>query len=107
MRRTLAELPIEILGLADMDGNAPPVPEDGRTPLENARQKAHAYFENLPQELQPGIHVRTVGGKYQRNVETCSALSGRNPSKIGITPSFSSRSRISRLRIVQPTSWTP
>lgn len=85
MRRTLAELPIEILGLADMDGNAPPVPEDGKTPLENARQKAHAYykafgvpvfscdsglyFEDLPQNLQPGVHVRTVGGKYLTDEE--------------------------------------
>lgn len=80
MRRTLAELPIEILGLADMDREAPQVPEDGGTPLENARQKAWAYykafgisvfscdsglyFEDLPEQLQPGVHVRTVGGRY-------------------------------------------
>ena len=53
--------------------------------LENARQKALCYydfyripvfscdsglyFEGLPQELQPGIHVRTVGGKYLTDEE--------------------------------------
>ena len=79
MRRRLGELDLEILGLGDMDRKAPPVPEDGNTPLENARQKALAYydffqvplfscdsglyFQGLPDELQPGVHVRTVGGK--------------------------------------------
>ena len=79
MRRRLSELDIEVLGLADMDREAPNPSEDGSTPLENARQKALCYydfyqmpvfscdsglyFEDLPQELQPGIHVRTVGGK--------------------------------------------
>ena len=79
MRRRLSELDIEVLGLADMDREAPSPSEDGSTPLENARQKALCYydfyqipvfscdsglyFEDLPQELQPGIHVRTVGGK--------------------------------------------
>lgn len=80
MRRKLAELDLEILGLSDMEQKAPPVPEDGNTPLENARQKALAYydffrvplfscdsglyFEGLPDALQPGVHVRTVGGKH-------------------------------------------
>ena len=45
MRRRLAELDLEILGLEDMDKEAPYVPENGRTPLENARQKAFAYYE--------------------------------------------------------------
>lgn len=79
MRRRLSELDIEVLGLADMDREAPSPSEDGSTPLENARQKALCYydfyqipvfscdsglyFEDLPQELQPGIHVRNVGGK--------------------------------------------
>ncbi|MCI8787969.1 MAG: hypothetical protein HFH92_02450 [Lachnospiraceae bacterium] len=79
MRRRLADLDLEILGLGDMDRKAPKVPEDGNSPLENARQKALAYydffgipvfscdsglyFEGLPQELQPGVHVRTVQGR--------------------------------------------
>lgn len=92
MRRRAAGLDIEILGLEDMDRKAPPVPEDGRTPLENARQKALAYydffqmplfscdsglyFENVPDELQPGIHVRTVNGKYLTDEEMLQYYSG-------------------------------
>ena len=82
MRRALADLPvfIEILGLRDMGREAPVVSETGKSPLENARQKALAYydfyqmpvfscdsglyFEGLPDEVQPGVHVRTVNGKY-------------------------------------------
>ncbi len=57
----------------------PQIEETGTTPLENARIKALAYynalkipvfscdtglyFDGLPQELQPGIHVRTVRGR--------------------------------------------
>ncbi len=56
----------------------PEVCEDGKTPLENARQKAIAYynefhmpvfscdsglyFDNVPDEIQPGVHVRRVNG---------------------------------------------
>ena len=85
MRRRLAELDLEILGLEDMDKEAPYVPENGRTPLENARQKAFAYYEafgipvfscdsglyfqGVPEEVQPGVHVRTVGGKYLTDEE--------------------------------------
>lgn len=45
MRRRLADLDLEILGLGDMDRKAPKVPEDGNSPLENARQKALAYYD--------------------------------------------------------------
>lgn len=92
MRSRASGLDLEILGLADMDRKAPPVPEDGRTPLENARQKALAYydfykvplfscdsglyFENVPEEQQPGIHVRTVGGKYLTDDEMLAYYSG-------------------------------
>jgi len=71
---------IEIISLKDLNTEIPQVPEYGSTPLENARQKAAAYykafhmpvfscdsglyFENVPNEVQPGIHVRTVNGKY-------------------------------------------
>lgn len=80
MRSRLSGLNLDIIGLMDMEGAPPSVPEDGSTPLENARQKALAYFaayhrpvfscdsglyfENVPEEIQPGVHVRTVGGKY-------------------------------------------
>lgn len=85
MRRRLAELDLEILGLKDMGGEIPSVPEDGMTPLENARQKACAYykafgipvfscdsglyFEGVPEEIQPGVHVRMVKGKYLTDEE--------------------------------------
>ena len=85
MRRRLAGLNLEILGLADMEGGIPQAPEDGTTPLENAGQKALAYykyykmpvfscdsglyFDNVCEEDQPGVHVRTVGGRYLTDQE--------------------------------------
>lgn len=81
----LKGLDFEILSLRDMEGEVPEVPEDGNTPLENARQKAHTYykaygipvfscdsglyFDNVPEEDQPGVHVRTVKGKYLTDQE--------------------------------------
>ena len=85
MRERLSGLNLEIIGLTDMKEAPPQVPEDGSTPLENARQKALAYFEaywrpvfscdsglyfeGVPEEIQPGVHVRTVGGKYLTDEE--------------------------------------
>lgn len=82
MRTRLEQLQIELLGLQDLIAEGrkvPKVPEDGNTPLENARQKAVAYYEafgmpvfscdsglyfdNVPDEVQPGVHVRNVKGK--------------------------------------------
>lgn len=82
MRIRLAQLDIELLGLKDLmaEGKSiPQVPEDGNTPLENARQKAVAYykafgmpvfscdsglyFDDVPDEVQPGVHVRNRNGK--------------------------------------------
>lgn len=83
MQNRLSELDIELLSLKDLRTQGieiPDVPETGNTPLENARQKAHAYyeafhmpvfscdsglyFEDVPEEIQPGVHVRTVNGMY-------------------------------------------
>lgn len=80
MRRTLFSLNIEIMGLNDLNKKVPEVEESGNSPLENARIKAMAYykefnmpvfscdsglyFENLPDEIQPGIHVRVKNGVY-------------------------------------------
>ena len=83
MQRRLEPLPIELVGLNDLRAQGveiPNVPETGNTPLENARQKALAYyesfrmpvfscdsglyFEDVPEEIQPGVHVRTVNGVY-------------------------------------------
>jgi 8-oxo-dGTP diphosphatase len=75
MRDWLSDLPIHISGL---DEHAPPVPEDGKTPLENARQKAVAYFQTyrrpvfscdsglvltgVPDRKNPGVHARRPEG---------------------------------------------
>lgn len=79
MRRVLAGLPVRVIGPSDLSLSLPAVLESGATPQENARIKAETcfraferpvfacdsglYFENLPDELQPGVHVRRVGGK--------------------------------------------
>lgn len=79
MRESLKGLDIEIIGLRDMDKSPPNVDESGSSPLENARIKALSYyrfygipvfsldsglfFENVPDDLQPGVHVRNVACK--------------------------------------------
>lgn len=79
MRETLRPLDLEILGLRDMEKAPPEVAENGSDPLENACEKALAYyrfygvpvfscdsglyFDGCPDEEQPGIHVRNIGGK--------------------------------------------
>ncbi len=79
MRKALAGLPIELIGLAELGAPVPDVEETGRSPLENAMAKARAYHaalhravfscdsglycEGLPEELQPGVHVRHVNGR--------------------------------------------
>lgn len=84
MKKRLKELDIEIIGLKDVDcctlqKEELDIPEQGATPLENARQKAQTYYKRfgipvfscdsglfiygLPDELQPGLHVWTRNGK--------------------------------------------
>lgn len=85
MQKKLLDFGIEVVGLKDIRCEIPVVPEDGKTPLENARQKATAYyqafripvfscdsglyFDNVPDNIQPGIHVRTMNGKYLTDEE--------------------------------------
>ena len=94
MKRRLENLDkkIDIIGFKDLNKEIPQVPEDGSTPLENARQKAFAYYkafhipvfscdsglylDNVPDEVQPGVHVRTVNGKYLTDKEMISYYSG-------------------------------
>ena len=95
MRNRLEQLDIELIGLNDLrvDGkNVPEVKEDGNTPLENARLKAMAYYEafqipvfscdsglyfdNVPDEVQPGVHVRNVNGKCLSDDEMIDYYSG-------------------------------
>ncbi|MDE7266988.1 MAG: hypothetical protein K2N89_05940 [Lachnospiraceae bacterium] len=79
MRRRVSVLGITIYGFNELNMELPKVPETGKSPLENAIQKAKAYFEilkvplfscdsglyfdNVPDEIQPGVNVRTVNGK--------------------------------------------
>ncbi len=79
MKIRLKPLGINLIGLEDLKKEGytvPSVPETGNTPLENARQKAMAYyqvfkmpvfscdsglyFDEVPDEIQPGVHVRNV-----------------------------------------------
>ena len=81
MKKRLEILGIELTGLNDLKEKGAVIPEvceDGKTPLENARQKAIAYynefhmpvfscdsglyFDNVPDEIQPGrSEERRVG----------------------------------------------
>lgn len=82
MRSRLEQLDIGLIGLNDLrvkGYSIPEVLENGDTPLENARQKALAYYEafhmpvfscdsglyfdTVPDEVQPGVHVRNVNGR--------------------------------------------
>ena len=81
MKRRLDNLGIELIGLNEIKAQGkviPSVVEDGTTPLENARKKAMAYYEafripvfscdsglffdDIPEEIQPSVHVRTING---------------------------------------------
>lgn len=80
--RELSGLGVEIIGLPD---GAPDVPEAGKTPFENAREKALAYYDafgmpvfsadsglyidGLQDELQPGVHIRRPRGRYLNDDE--------------------------------------
>lgn len=82
MKSRLEKIDIELIGLSDLKAEGKSiqeVSENGNTPLENARLKALAYYEafqmpvfscdsglyfdNVPDEIQPGVHVRNVNGK--------------------------------------------
>lgn len=95
MRSRLEKAGIELIGLEDIRAQGkliPAVPENGSTPLENARLKALAYykafqmpvfscdsglyFDNVPDEVQPGIHVRNVNGKYLSDEEMIEYYTG-------------------------------
>lgn len=82
MKSRLEKINIELISLNDLKEVGkiiPEVAESGDTPLENARLKALAYYEafqmpvfscdsglyfdNVPDNVQPGVHVRNVNGK--------------------------------------------
>lgn len=95
MRNRLEQLDIELIGLNDLRAEGkiiPEVIEDGNTPFENARLKAMAYYEafqipvfscdsglyfdNVPDEVQPGVYVRNVNGKCLSDDEMIDYYSG-------------------------------
>lgn len=95
MKNRLEQLDLEIISLNDLRAEGrivPKVTEDGNTPLENARLKAMAYYEafqipvfscdsglyfdNIPDEVQPGVHVRNVNGKCLSDDEMIDYYSG-------------------------------
>lgn len=95
MRSRLKQLDIELIGLDDLRAEGKTIPqvvEDGKSPLENARLKAIAYYEafhipvfscdsglyfdNVPEAIQPGVHVRNVNGKCLTDDEMIDYYSG-------------------------------
>ncbi len=94
MRKRLDSLgmDLEVMGLKDLGTEVPSIPEDGATPLENAERKARAYYaafhipvfscdsglyiDGIPEELQPGVHVRRVNGKILNDEEMLAYYSG-------------------------------
>lgn len=86
MKKYLEDLKqLEIIGLKDLPYEWKEPEESGSVPMENARQKALCYYktchipvfsadsglfiEGLPEEEQPGVHVRRVGGKNLTDAE--------------------------------------
>ena len=85
MREYLEGMDIEISGLRELNISFAEPEECGNNPLENARQKAEFYYsilkkpvfscdsglyiEGLPEEEQPGVHVRNVNGKRLTDAE--------------------------------------
>lgn len=92
MKKRLKALDLEIIGLKDLGKTVPDVPENGKTPLENARKKAYTYYEafqmpvfscdsglyfdNVPDDIQPGVHVRNLNGKTLSDEEMLLYYSG-------------------------------
>ena len=79
MKQVLDKLSIDMIGLRDLNTRIPEVEETGNDPLENAVLKAHTYYDtfhlpvfscdsglyfgDLSPDLQPGTHIRRVGGR--------------------------------------------
>lgn len=104
MQRRLSGLPVEIISVKELGSLLPPVEEDGATPLQNAVKKAGAYyrkfgipvfscdsglyFDHLPEELQPGVHVRRVHGRNLSDDEMIRYYSGLAESYGSLTARY-------------------
>lgn len=101
MKNAVESLDIELIGLDDIDSELPSIVENGKTPLENAKIKAKAYYEafrmpvfscdsglyfdELQENEQPGLHVRRVNGKELTDdemIEYYGALAEQHGGKI-------------------------
>jgi len=85
MRRNLETIGIEVLGLNDLEGKLPHIAEDGQEPLDNAKQKALAYYKTFgipvfsldsglyfidePHLEQPGTYIRRYTGNEMDDME--------------------------------------
>ena len=97
----MTKVGLDMIGLSDLEQPLPDITEAGRTPLENAEIKAKAYyaafhmpvfscdsglyFEELPDEEQPGLFVRRVGGKELTDdemIEYYGSLAARHGGKL-------------------------
>lgn len=79
MRNMLQGLNIEIVDPSDINIKVDKVVESGNSPVENAQIKAMAYYnatkmpsfscdsglfiDGIPDDIQPGVHIRRVNGK--------------------------------------------
>ena len=89
MREYLIGLDVEVIGLNDVRGPVPKVEENGVSPAENAEIKARAYFDawgipvfscdsglyfdELPEEQQPGLFVRRAPDGHEMSDEEMTA----------------------------------
>jgi len=106
-RRYLQKLNVGVIGLSDLGEEMkklPQVEETGATPLENAKLKAFAYyealkrpvfsvdsglyFEEVPDDLQPGVHVRrhlnADGNYYEMTDEEMTLYYSRLATEYGV-----------------------
>lgn len=101
LKKAVESLDIEIIGLNDLNCEIPVIEECGKTPLENAKIKAEAYFkafqmpvfscdsglyfDELSEEEQPGLFVRRVNDKELNDEEMIlhySALASRHGGRL-------------------------
>ena len=125
MQNRIAGLDIELISLQDLRAQGveiPNVPETGNTPLENARQKAHAYyeafrmpvfscdsglyFEDVPEAVQPGVHVRTVNGVYLTDGQSWSTISDWSNAMDGLRQNTAMPSAMCRMRNMYMRQWS-
>ena len=80
MQNRIAGLGIELISLQDLQAQGeeiPDVPETGNTPLENARQKAHAYYEAFRMPVfscDSGLYFEDVPEAIHKILETVNVL---------------------------------